>query len=353
MSGRILVAGAAGLIGTHLASALIEQGADVRATTYRNVMQRSFPSADVIQADLRNPFDCFRACKGIDTVYLCAAYTSGAAEIRGNPLSHVTPNVLINTLMLEAAHKAGVRKFVFVSSTVVYPEGNAPVREEWARGGDPAPVYFAAGHMKRYAELLCETYATRVDPPMQCVVVRPSNVYGPHDKFDFAKCHVVPALIRRVVERHDPLTVWGDGYDVRDLLYVEDCVEGMLLAAQTTEPFLAVNLAANGYTVRDVLETLLDIEGFRPEVIYDHSKPSTIRSRVVDCSKAHRVLGFEPRIGLREGLTRTIEWYRQNPVPQYGVSPAVAAQQADRQLLAALKAGDDELKAHERNALVM
>ncbi len=92
--------------------------------------------------------------------------------------------------------------------------------------GDPHEVYFAAGWMKRYAEVLCRTYAEKIPNPMPTVVVRPSNVYGPYDKFDFAVSHVTAALIRRVVERHSPLEVWGNGQDIRDLVYVDDFIEG-------------------------------------------------------------------------------------------------------------------------------
>ena len=117
--------------------------------------------------------------------------------------------------------------------------------------GDPHDVYFAAGWMKRYAEVLCRTYAEKIPNPMPTVVVRPSNVYGPYDKFDFAVSHVTAALIRRVVERHSPLEVWGNGQDIRDLIYVDDFIEGMLAAFATDRPYLAVNICAGaGHSVR-------------------------------------------------------------------------------------------------------
>ena len=171
---------------------------------------------------------CARAVKGMDYVFLCAAHTSGAAVIRTTPLVHITPNVLINTLMLEAAHRAKVAKFCFISSGAAYPPtADRPVREAEMFDGDPHDVYFAAGWMKRYAEILCRTYAEKIAQPMPTVVVRPSNVYGPYDKFDFAVSHVTAALIRRVVERQNPLEVWGTGEDIRDLIYVDDFIEGL------------------------------------------------------------------------------------------------------------------------------
>ena len=171
----------------------------------KNPCKPLIPGAEVLTLDLRRPQHCARAVKGMDYVFLCAAHTSGAAVIRTTPLVHITPNVLINTLMLEAAHRAKVAKFCFISSGAAYPPtADRPVREAEMFDGDPHDVYFAAGWMKRYAEILCRTYAEKIAQPMPTVVVRPSNVYGPYDKFDFAVSHVTAALIRRVVERQNP-----------------------------------------------------------------------------------------------------------------------------------------------------
>jgi GDP-L-fucose synthase len=250
----------------------------------------------------------------MDYVFLCAAHTSGAAVIRTTPLVHITPNVLINTLMLDAAHRAGVARFCFISSGAAYPPtADRPVREDEMFDGDPHEVYFAAGWMKRYAEVLCRTYAEKIPNPMPTVVVRPSNVYGPYDKFDFAVSHVTAALIRRVVERHSPLEVWGNGADVRDLVYVDDFIEGMLTAFAADRPYLAVNICAGaGHSVREILGKILKVDGYDgADVRYDPSRPSTIPVRLMDNSLA-REFGFEARTPLEEGLRRTLEWYRKN-----------------------------------------
>src|SRR5262249_25801652 len=242
---KVLVAGGAGFIGSNLALALAARHAPFRLTVHHRPLQVSLPGTEILPADVRRPEDCARAVEGIDYVFLGAAHTSGAAVIRKTPLVHVTPNVLINTLMLEAAHRAGVKKFCFISSGAAYPPtGDRPVREQEMFDGDPHDVYFAAGWMKRYAEILCRTYAEKIAAPMPTVAVRPSNAYGPYDKFDFAVSHVTAALIRRVVERHDPLEVWGTGEDVRDLIYVDDFIDGLLAAFATDRPYLAINICA-------------------------------------------------------------------------------------------------------------
>ena len=249
----------------------------------------------------------------MDYVFLCAAHTSGAAVIRTTPLVHITPNVLINTLMLEAAHRAEVAKFCFISSGAAYPPtADRPVREAEMFDGDPHDVYFAAGWMKRYAEILCRTYAEKIAQPMPTVVVRPSNVYGPYDKFDFAVSHVTAALIRRVVERQSPLAVWGTGEDVRDLIYVDDFIEGLLAAFAADQPYLAINICSGtGHSVRQILQKILDVDHYdNADVRYDPSRPSTIPVRLMDDGAAREQLGFKARTPLDQGLRRTIQWYR-------------------------------------------
>lgn len=312
----VLVAGGAGFLGTNLALRLLKLGASVRATRHDNPIKTALPGAEILSADLRRPEDCARAVEGMDYVILAAAQTAGAAVMRANPLSQVTPNVLINTLMLEAAYLAKVKKFLFISSGAAYPPtGDRPVSEDEMFDEDPYDAYYSVAWMKRYAEILCRTYATKIASPMPTVVVRPSNVYGPHDKFDYATSHVTAALMRRVMERLSPLEVWGTGNDVRDLIYVDDFIDGLLAALSTDLPHLEINICSGtGHSVRQILEILLDVDGFKnADIRFDPTKPSTIPVRLMDGRAAKRLLGFEPKVPLREGFRRTIEWYRQQP----------------------------------------
>lgn len=313
---KILITGGAGFLGTNLALKLTALGARLRLTTHRKPLQIAFPDADVVEADLRRPEDCARVVEGMDVVFICSAQTSGAGIIRTTPLVHVTPNVLINSLLLEAAYQAKVKKVCFISSGAAYPgTGARPVTEAEMFDGDPEEVYFPAGWMKRYAEILCRTYAEKIADPMPTVVIRPSNVYGPYDKFDFAVSHFTAALVRRVAERQSPLQVWGTGEDIRDLIYIDDFVEGTLAAVSTDLPFLAINICAGrGYAVREVLETLLEVDGFTDaQVTFDASKPSTVPVRLMDDGLARSLLGFETKLSLAEGLKRTLAWYRNDP----------------------------------------
>ena len=302
---KVLIAGGAGFIGTNLALSLVARDARLRLTLHEKPLQATIPGAEILALDLRRPEHCAQAVEGMDYVFLAAAHTSGAAVIRTTPLVHITPNVLINTLMLEAAHRAKVAKFCFISSGAAYPPtADRPVREAEMFDGDPHEVYFAAGWMKRYAEKIAQ--------PMPTVVVRPSNVYGPYDKFDFNVSHVTAALIRRVVERQSPLEVWGTGEDIRDLIYVDDFIEGLLAAFATAKPHLAINICSGtGHSVRQILQKILVADGYdNADVRYDPSRPSTIPVRLMDNSAACQKLGFEAQTSLDGGLRRTIQWYR-------------------------------------------
>ncbi|MFN8722416.1 MAG: NAD-dependent epimerase/dehydratase family protein [Rhodospirillales bacterium] len=310
---RVLVTGASGLIGRNLVRRLVAEGARVRATVFRTPPPADEPTVDWMPVDLTRGEDCARAVAGMDFVFMNAASTAGAAVMARTPLAQVTPNVLMNTQMLQAAWEAKVAKFCFVSSSAAYPpSGDRPVREAEMFEGDPYDAYFAVGWMKRYAEVLCRTYAERITPAMPCVVIRPSNIYGPFDKFDPKTSHVTAALIRRVATGENPMTIWGTGDDVRDLIHVDDFLDGMLAVFGQVERFDAVNVASGtGVTVRAVLETLLDIAGQRDvEVRYDATKPQMIPIRLIDTTLAAERYGFRARIPLREGLARTLDWYR-------------------------------------------
>lgn len=324
---QALVTGGAGFIGTNLIARLRSEGARVRATVHRSPPTVVDAEVEYVTADLTCPLDCARVVDGVDYVFHCAANTSGAAVMVRTPLVHVTPNVVMNAQLLDAAHAAGAGRFLFISSGAAYPPtDDRPVEEGEMFAGEPYRIYHPVAWMKRYAEILCETYARRVQPAMSTVIVRPSNVYGPHDKFDFATSHVTAALLRRVVERHNPLEVWGTGDDVRDLIYVDDFIDGLLRAFADPADHLAVNIASGrGYSVRQVLEALLVADGFADaEVRFDPSRPSTIPVRLMSTVLAKERLGFKSHVSLHEGLTRTMAWYRAQHLGREDGPAAVA-----------------------------
>jgi len=311
---KVLVAGGTGLIGSNLIKRLLQEGAAVRATLHKKDPVIVDERIEYLRCDLTRGEDCKKVVDGMRYVFLCAASTSGAATIAADPMIHVTPNLLINSQMLEAAYKAHAKKFLWLGSTVAYPVSEKPVREEDVFQGEPYEKYFFAGWAKRFAEILCQMYGVKLPNPMTTIILRPTNVYGPGDDFEFETSHVIPALIRKVVERWDPIEVWGTGDDVRDAIYIDDMVEAMVTAMKELDSYTAINIGlGKGHNVKEILEMILELDGYtNARIAFNPSKPTMIPIRLIDTDKAERKLGFVAKTGLQEGLRKTIEWYRES-----------------------------------------
>jgi GDP-L-fucose synthase len=309
---KVLVAGASGLIGSNLLLRLLEEGANVRATLHKKDPVIVDSRIEYLRCDLTNAADCRRAVEDMQHVYLCAANSSGAATISATPMIHVTPNILINAQMLEAAYAAGVQKFIWLGSTIAYPESDLPMVEDQVLVGDPFDKYYFAGWAKRFTEVLCKMYGEKLSRPMMTIVLRPTNVYGPRDDFEFATSHVIPALIRKCIERWDPIEVWGNGSEVRDAIYVDDMVEAMILAGTKLDCHAAINIGlGKGHSVCELLGLITELDDYAgAKIKYDPTKPTMIPIRLIDTGKAESMLGFRARVDIREGLQRTIDWYR-------------------------------------------
>jgi GDP-L-fucose synthase len=308
---NVLVTGGSGFVGVNLIKRLVDLGANVTATLHQRAPVIQDERVTYVRGDLRRPEDCAAAVAGAKYVFMCAANTSGAAIMTKEPLVHLTPNVLMNVSVLDAAYQAGVEKCLFISSNTVYPLTDYPVKENDVNN-EFYEKYFVVAWMKRFTEIVCEMYSCKIEKPMACCVVRPANIYGEFDDFEWETSHVIPALIRKVVERHAPLEVWGDGTDLKEFIYVQDFIDGVLLAMEKIEGFEPVNIAAGRpCTVKDVLVALLEIDQFGDaDIVFNRSKPTMIPKRLIDTTKAKADLGFEAKVSLEEGLRRTLVWYR-------------------------------------------
>lgn len=308
---RVLVTGGAGFVGTHLLARLLAEGAVVSATTFEKEPAVALPSIRYIRADLRDPHQCHFATKDIDYVFMCAANSSGAAVMEKTPLVHLTPNLLMNANMLEASYANDVKKFCFISSNTVYPLTDYPVKEEDCRN-EFFHKYHIVAWMKRFTEIMCEMYSSRISAPMSTVVVRPGNLYGPYDKFTLKESKVIAALIRRACERSTPFTVWGDGTDLKDFLYIDDFIDGLILAFTHLEGYDPINIASGlPVTVSHIVSEILDLCGHDVHPEYDSTKPTMIPKRLIDISKMTQLTGWQPQTSLRDGLQKTIQWYLQ------------------------------------------
>lgn len=313
---NVLVTGGTGFVGINVILRLLDQGAHVRATLHKKAPILKDARVEYIYCDLLSKEDCRRIVKDMDYCFMCAANTSGAAVIALTPLVHVTPNIVMNAQMLEAAYEAKIRKFIWLSSNAAYPpSGDRNIKEEEMFDADPYDIYFGVAWMKRYTEILCRMYSQKLKNPMTTVVVRPSNIYGPHDDFDFATSHVMAASLRKVIERHAPIKVWGTGDDIRDLIYIDDFVDALMLAAEKINTYDPVNIGlGKGYSIKDIFKIALEVEGCSAAKLeFDTTKPSMIPVRLIDTTKARNLLGFKAQTDIRQGIQKTILWYKNNP----------------------------------------
>lgn len=310
---NVLVTGGTGFMGINLIKKLILLGANVSGTIHNKMPVIHSDNIKYFPGDLTDRSFCKEICKGKDYVFMCAANTSGAAVMEKSPLVHVTPNVVMNSLMLEAAYSAGVKKFLFISSTTVYPVSETPLKEQDVND-EFFNKYFCVGWMKRFSEIMCEMYSTKIKKPMTTIVVRPGNLYGDYDDFEWETSHSTAALIRRVVERHNPLIIWGDGNDIKDITYISDLIDGIVLAMEKLDKFNIINIAGGkSYSIKETLNTILEIDNYKnANIEFDVTKPTMIPKRLIDISKVKELIGFKPKIGLREGLEKTIKWYRES-----------------------------------------
>ncbi len=182
------------------------------------------------------------------------------------------------------------------------------MKEEQAWAGEPYPLYAGLAWVKRFSEKLCKFYQD--NSGMKVAIIRPSGAYGRFDNFDENTSHVLPAIIKRALSGVDPMKVWGDGRDVRDFIHASDLARGLMLAVEKQADCDPINIASGeACTTRQLAETILDVIHSKAKLEFDASKPTALRERRVDISKAKRLLGFEPSVSLREGLADTINWW--------------------------------------------
>ena len=309
---KVLVAGAAGFVGSHLTQRLVNSGAIVRGTLHKSPPQLDTNGVEYIKTNLETASDCELATKNIDYVFMCAANSSGAEVMTKTPLVHLTPNVIMNSQMLAASYANHVKKFCFISSNTVYPLTDFAVSEDDVTG-DFFEKYFIVGCMKRFSELMCEMYATKISKPMPTLIVRPGNLYGPLDKYKKHESKVIAALIRRACERENPFEVWGDGQDIKDFLYIDDFIDALLETFAKSGDFDVFNIASGvPVTIKEVLKDIIQISQNQDiEVKFDTSKPTMIPIRMIDISKIKKEISWKPKISIYDGLKQTYEWYSE------------------------------------------
>jgi GDP-L-fucose synthase len=313
---NVLVTGGTGLIGSHLVEMLIDKGAHLRTIVHSRPPTQIFPprhlnKIEFIKGDLTRWESCKRAVKDMNAVFHLAAFVGGVGRNVAHPAGMYTPNMLMQTQMIEAARIQDVDRYLYTSSACIYPaKCKIPISEEEAWKGPPEPTNATYGWVKRMGELQAQAYANEYG--MKIAVVRPFNAYGPRDNFDPETSHVTPGLIRKAIEKQNPFRVWGSGEPSRDFVYATDIARGMLLALEKYVVADPLNIATGReIKIKDLANLILKLADHKPpKIIFEKGKPLGQPRRRGSVAKAKKTIGFEAKVSLEEGLKRTIDWYR-------------------------------------------
>ena len=271
------------------------------------------PNVTWHQADLRDVAAVNALVPGMDVIIQAAATTSGSKDIVATPYIHVTDNAVMNSLLLRACYDHKVGQFVFFSCSVMYQPRETPWREEeWNAAQEMHLNYFGIGWTKVYIEKMCEFFS-RLGVTKH-TVIRHTNVYGPHDKFDLERSHVFGATVTKAMtSTTGSIVVWGSGDEARDLLYVDDLVRFVELSIEKqATPYEMLHASAGrAVRVKDLVATIVAASGRALRIDHDAAGPTIKTSFALDNRRASEVLGWKPAVSLDEGTRRTVEWWKQ------------------------------------------
>lgn len=298
---RVLITGGENFVAKEVVKLLLT----IRAV---NKDQLFIPSSKT--DDLREFATAKKIVRNIDVIIHLAANSKGVGYSNKFPATQYRDCSLIDLSIFEAASQANIKKLVAVSAAVAYPQdAPSPMKEKYLFDGFPGKTGYGFGLAKRNTVILAQAY--RQEKGLNAVVLIPTNAYGPGQGIDLESGHVIPSLIYKCL-KHKKLSVWGDGKPVRDYIYSRDFAEGILLSAEMLETSDSVNLGSGkGVSVRQLVNEIVKLTNFKGEITYDTTKPKGVPIKLVDISLARKLLKFEPKWTLHEGLMETIKWAKQ------------------------------------------
>jgi len=303
---KVVLTGGAGFLGRHVLERLEAHG----ASKERVFIPRSK------EFDLRNWETCMEVTKDADLVIHLAARVGGIGFNRRSPGSLFFDNAMMCIQMMEAARLNRVGKYVTLATVCSYPKFTpVPFKEEGIWDGYPEETNAPYGIAKKTQFVQADAYRRQYD--FNAIVLVPVNLYGPWDNFDLEDSHVIPALVRKMVEakrqNQKQVEVWGTGRASREFLYVEDAAEAIVLASERYDSSEPVNIGTGKeISIKELAETIAELAGYEGELVWDASKPDGQPRRCLDVSKAKERFGFEAKVPFRTGLKKTIEWFEAN-----------------------------------------
>lgn len=301
---QVMVTGGAGFLGSYVIAELEKKGV-------RDIFIPDHQAYDLTQTpDVRRAYEDGQP----EVVIHLAAKVGGIGINREKPGEFFFDNLMMGALLMEQGRRAGVEKFVSIGTICAYPKFTPiPFKEEYLWDGFPEETNAPYGIAKKM--LLVQGQAYRQQYDFNAIYLLPVNLYGPGDNFDPRSSHVIPALIKKCVdaiERGDEeIVAWGTGQASREFLYVEDAARGIVSATETYNQPEPVNLGAQmEITIKELLQLIVELTGFQGKIIWDTTKPDGQPRRSVDAGRAKAAFGFKAEVDFREGLKRTIDWYR-------------------------------------------
>ncbi|MAI29125.1 MAG: hypothetical protein CMP38_02835 [Rickettsiales bacterium] len=307
---RIIILGATGFIGKNLALN-ISKNLKIKAT-YNLKTPFENKNIEWIKCDLTNSREINNLFDDIDIVINAAAITSGIKDITYNPCIHINDNAIMNINILREIFKnKNLKHFIFFSCTVMY-QSSLKNQNEQKFSYKITDKYFGVGWTKIYIEKLCKFYSNISNTKF--TIIRHSNIYGPYDKFDLEKSHVIGATITKVMMARTEIEIWGKGNETRDFLYISDLVNfvKMVIKKQKSKYEIYNCGSESGIKVIDLVKVIINIAKKKLKIKKNISAPTTNFNLILDCSKARKEIGWKSKIDLREGLKRTIVWWKSN-----------------------------------------
>ena len=313
----VVVTGGRGFIGSHLVDRLLIEGARVKIVdlssrgNVRKIPAKLSAHVEFHNADLSDPQSCNKVCRGANIVMHLAAKIRGVGYNVQHHGEMFLSNALMNLHVMEAARLANVDRFLTISTVGIYSKDcTVPTPEEDGFKGEPEQSGYGYGWAKRMAEVQARCYANEYG--MKIAIVRPFNVYGPRMDFNPETAPVVSAQIMKVLAAKDVLTVWGDGEQTRSFTYVSDEVEGMMLAVEKHPNADPLNIGTSEeIKIKDLIKLIIRLSGKELRLEFDTTKPGGAPRRCPDISKPQRLLGYQPKVKIEQGLAETLAWCRE------------------------------------------
>ena len=303
---KVFVAGHKGLVG----SAIVR---NLEKKSYKNVYWISRDNCDLRNKERVDAY--FEQAKP-EYVFLAAAKVGGILANRDHPAEFIYDNLMIQTNIIDAAYRNGVKKLVFLGSSCIYPKmAKQPITEDELLAGHLETSNDAYAIAKIAGIRMCRAY--RQQYGFNAISLMPTNLYGPNDNFDHNSSHVLPALISKFhgsleKSKHWVVKLWGDGSPKREFLHVDDLAEACYTCMQDYEGEEHINVGTGeDVTIKELAETIVDVVGYRNDYEWDTSKPNGTPRKVLNVDKI-KSLGWEPKISLREGIESTYEWFKEN-----------------------------------------